>query len=373
MQILIALFIFIQFSVFLNGDDHPNFLIILADDCTYNDLPLYGGKNAKTPNIDKLATEGLTFNQAYVSSSMCQPCRAELYSGLYPMGNGCAWNHSGCRPDIQGMPQMLEKLGYRVGLAGKIHIRPSTVFPFEKVEGFDTHCVRGNQIIERRFESYGAPHPDGRPIDKNRWTERGDFIGSNPKGHPPRTIDDLYKEAKTLTGRPIPKFHRGVIRVNKEGLLLSCFIQDNRIADDAPIKGINITSISLGSEKSPNEKQLKPTFEQWVASGKKLPEGMMFIGGSPWFNETTGKKREPIEVYEMIYGKKEKPAPAKPIRPLFNPNKRKPFPQHWGDPPKRQTRDLRPLPGGYGMGSGTLANWIQKNLDRDKDRSNQPD
>ena len=128
--------------MFVVADNHPNFLIILADDCTYNDLPLYGGKNAKTPNIDKLAQEGLTFNRAYVSSSMCQPCRAELYSGLYPMGNGCAWNHSGCRPDIQGMPQMLGKLGYSVGLAGKIHIRPSSVFPFEKVEGFDTHCVR---------------------------------------------------------------------------------------------------------------------------------------------------------------------------------------------------------------------------------------
>ena len=236
-----------------------------------------------------------------------------------------------------------------------------------------TIVVRGNQIIERRFESYGAPHPDGRPIDKNRWTERGDFIGSNPKGHPPKTIDDLYNEAKSLTDRPIPKFHRGVIRVDKEGLLLSYYIQDTRIADDALIKGVNITSISLGSEKLPNEKQLKPTFEQWVASGKKLPEGMMFIGGSPWFNQTTGKKREPIEVYELIYGKKEKPAPAKPIRPLFNPNKRKPFPQHWGDPPKRQTRDLRPLPGGYGMGSGTLARWIQDNLERDKNRSTQPD
>ena len=126
----------------LSAADHPNFLIIIADDCTYNDLPLYGGQNAKTPNIDKLATEGLTFNQAYVSSSMCQPCRAELYSGLYPMGNGSAWNHSGCRPDIQGMPQMLGKLGYRVGLAGKTHIRPSSVFPFEKVEGFDQNCVR---------------------------------------------------------------------------------------------------------------------------------------------------------------------------------------------------------------------------------------
>ena len=233
--------------------------------------------------------------------------------------------------------------------------------------------VRGNQIIERRFESFGAPHPDGRPIDKNHWTERGNFIGSNPKGHPPRTIDDLYKEAKSLTGRPIPKFHRGVIRVNKQGVLLSCYIQDTLIADDAPIKGVNITSITLGIEKLPEGKKVKPTFEQWVASGKKLPEGMIFVGGSPWFDETTGKKREPIEVYAMIYGEKVKPVFPKPIRPFLNPNKRKPFPKHWGDPPKRQTRDLRPLPGGYGMGSGTLANWIQENLDRDKDRSNQPD
>ena len=43
----------------------------------------------------------------------------------------------------------------------------------------------------------------------------------------------------------------------------------------------------------------------------------------------------------------------------------KPFPAHWGPPPRRQTRDLRPLPGGYGRGSGTLARWIQENLDRD--------
>mgnify|MGYP001237092444 FL=1 len=43
----------------------------------------------------------------------------------------------------------------------------------------------------------------------------------------------------------------------------------------------------------------------------------------------------------------------------------KPFPAHWGAPPAIQTRDLRPLPGGYGMGSGTLASWIQENLDRD--------
>ena len=114
--------------------------------------------------------------------------------------------------------------------------------------------VRGNQIIERRFESYGAPHPDGRPIDENRWTERGEFIGSNPKGHPPRTIDDLYKEAISLTGRPIPQFYRGVIRLNKKGSPTKLLHSGYSIADDAPIKGVNITSISLGSEKLPKEK-----------------------------------------------------------------------------------------------------------------------
>ncbi len=120
----------------------PNFLLIMADDCTYNDLPLYGGKNAVTPNIDRLASEGLVFDKAYLGSAMCQPCRAELYTGLYPMRNGCAWNHSASRPNITSMPHHLKSLGYRVGLAGKVHVLPARAFPFEKVEGFDANCVR---------------------------------------------------------------------------------------------------------------------------------------------------------------------------------------------------------------------------------------
>lgn len=119
----------------------PNILLIMADDCTYNDLRVYGGQNAATPNIDRLASEGLVFNRAYVSSAMCQPCRAELYTGLYPMRNGCAWNHSSSRPNITSMPHHLKSLGYRVGLAGKVHVKPTMAFPFEKVEGFDASCV----------------------------------------------------------------------------------------------------------------------------------------------------------------------------------------------------------------------------------------
>ena len=120
----------------------PNVLIIMADDCTHSDLPIYGGKNAKTPHLERLASEGLTFNHAYLAEAMCQPCRAELYSGLYPMRNGCNWNHSASLPDIKSMPQHLGGAGYRVGIAGKVHVKPQKVFAFENVGGFDKSCVR---------------------------------------------------------------------------------------------------------------------------------------------------------------------------------------------------------------------------------------
>lgn len=139
----VILYLFSTLLIYF-GTTHaaPNFLIIVADDCTYNDLPLYGGENAKTPNIDQLAKTGLTFNQAYVSSAMCQPCRAELYTGLYPMSNGCAWNHSACKPGTKSMPHFLSPLGYRVGITGKVHVKPAKSFPFDEVPGFEPGCVR---------------------------------------------------------------------------------------------------------------------------------------------------------------------------------------------------------------------------------------
>ncbi|MCA9127995.1 MAG: sulfatase [Planctomycetales bacterium] len=144
--------------------DRPNVLIIMADDCTHNDLPVYGGQNAHTPNLDALARESLVFNRAYLCSAMCQPCRAELYSGTYPMRNGCAWNHSASRASTRSLPQMLGKYGYRVGLAGKVHVAPSSAFPFEAIDGYDANCVRDpTQVHEiapaREFMTRDASQP----------------------------------------------------------------------------------------------------------------------------------------------------------------------------------------------------------------------
>ncbi|QGY43960.1 sulfatase-like hydrolase/transferase [Maribellus comscasis] len=146
-KITIILFTFLFSLVFtkesnaIRQEHKPNILIIVGDDCTYNDLPLYGGKNVKTPSLDKLASEGMTFNKAFLSMSMCAPCRAELYTGLYPVQNGVCWNYVPARTGTKSIVHYLKDFGYRVGIAGKIHAEPQSVFPFEKVEGLERDCV----------------------------------------------------------------------------------------------------------------------------------------------------------------------------------------------------------------------------------------
>ena len=66
----------------------PNVLIVMADDCTFSDLPFNGGQNAKTPNLDAFAKQGTLFQRAYVGMAMCSPCRSELFTGRLPLRNG---------------------------------------------------------------------------------------------------------------------------------------------------------------------------------------------------------------------------------------------------------------------------------------------
>lgn len=119
----------------------PNILIIIADDCTFSDLPLYGGVNVKTPAIDQLASEGMTFNSAYVTMSMCVPSRAELYTGKQPFSNGVAWNHGPARKGTKSMVDYFADYGYRTGIAGKVHVQPQEVFNFEMIDGLESNCV----------------------------------------------------------------------------------------------------------------------------------------------------------------------------------------------------------------------------------------
>ena len=112
----------------------PNFLFIIADDMTYRDIGCYGGQ-AHTPHIDHLATEGMRFERCFQAASMCSPTRHNLYTGLYPIKSGAYPNHTFAKAGTKSIAHYLKPLGYRVGLAGKSHVSPKSVFPFETVGG----------------------------------------------------------------------------------------------------------------------------------------------------------------------------------------------------------------------------------------------
>ena len=68
--------------------DRPNIVVILADDMGTNEIGCYGGQNLATPNIDRLADEGIRMTNNYASMAMSVPIRASLYTGLYPARHG---------------------------------------------------------------------------------------------------------------------------------------------------------------------------------------------------------------------------------------------------------------------------------------------
>ncbi len=109
----------------------PNILLIMSDDQTWRDNGCYGNGDVKTPNIDRLAAEGMRFTRAFTATAMCAPTRQQLYTGIFPVRNGAYPNHSRVYPGTKSIVHHLRALGYRVGLCGKKHFGPPDSFPFE--------------------------------------------------------------------------------------------------------------------------------------------------------------------------------------------------------------------------------------------------
>lgn len=108
----------------------PNFLLIIADDCTWSDLEIHGGQ-ARTPHLKKLASEGMTFTRCFQSSPTCSPTRHNLYTGLHPVKSGAWPNHTMAYDHVKSIAHYLQSGGYRTHLSGKSHVAPKSVFPFE--------------------------------------------------------------------------------------------------------------------------------------------------------------------------------------------------------------------------------------------------
>ena len=105
----------------------PNIVIIYADDLGFGDVSSYGSTELQTPNIDRIANEGIRFSNGYATSPTCTPSRYSLLSGTYPFRQERARVLPGNAPllfDIekQTLPSMLRGAGYTTAVVGKWHL-----------------------------------------------------------------------------------------------------------------------------------------------------------------------------------------------------------------------------------------------------------
>lgn len=167
--------------------EKPNIVLYIADDHGRNDSSVYDDSSqAITPNMARLAAEGLSFNNAFVASPACGPSRSALMSACWPAKNGAEHNHELPKPATQTMIRLMKTAGYEVACFGKVH-HSSWVSMLDA-----DHSDRSVKNLEKTVSAYLAERTSTKPLL---------LIVGDTRTHAPWLPHDTYKDV-SLT---IPK------------------------------------------------------------------------------------------------------------------------------------------------------------------------
>ena len=136
------------------GAERRNVLLLISDDHGL-ELGCYGHPVIKTPNLDRLASQGVRFTNAYATVASCSASRSVIFTGLFNHTNGQyghqhAYHNFHSARWVKSLPAILQDHGYRTGIVAKFHVQPASVYPFEviKAGGRD---VKGIAKAARKF------------------------------------------------------------------------------------------------------------------------------------------------------------------------------------------------------------------------------
>ncbi len=188
--LVIALIVLLTLLVTGKAQAQANFLLIVSDDHGAADSGAYGNSEVRTPNIDRLAGQGIRFDAAFTTQAICTPSRSSLYTGLYPMRHGAHRNHTSVEEGTLSLPHYFQPLGYKVYLAGKTHIGADEAFPFDTLSAdglspFSTSIAdyfRAMREVFHSDESFlvvaaaSLPHT---PLGEQRYPDSQRYQASN--------------------------------------------------------------------------------------------------------------------------------------------------------------------------------------------------
>ena len=163
--------------------DRPNILLIYADQMRYDAMGCAGNPVIKTPQIDRLAREGVQFTEAYTSYPICCPFRASVMTGKYAQGHGMVQNHFPLRGDQNFLGELMKQAGYRTGYIGKWHLEggpkpgfvpPDRRFGWDHFIGFN----RGHDYMSSiYYDDEGQAYHSLRYEPDYQTDQLIDFIG----------------------------------------------------------------------------------------------------------------------------------------------------------------------------------------------------
>jgi len=191
------IFIFVFVTTILSAQTRPNIIYIMADDLGYADLSCYGRKDYQTPNLDKLASQGVKFMNAYAAAPVCTPTRAAFMTGRYParikvglyepLADGRSDSLVGLSPEYPSVAGLLKNAGYETYLVGKWHLGYLPEFSpiqngFDYFYGFHAGAIdyisHGNDL----YENENPVHIDGYLT--NIWADKAIDIISKQHSKP---------------------------------------------------------------------------------------------------------------------------------------------------------------------------------------------
>lgn len=152
------------------AQQRPNLILIIADDLGQQ-LGCFGDPTAKTPNLDRLAKEGVRFTNAHVTVASCSPSRGSMFTGLYPHQHGMFGlsqsNWAKMHDDVPKLPNALKDLGYRTGIIGKSHFEPFDLFQWDTAEVNNMQKIamqRDVRWMNAQAEKFLDAQPSGEPF-----------------------------------------------------------------------------------------------------------------------------------------------------------------------------------------------------------------
>ena len=210
--LFILLVTLIPFGLAQKAEPPTNFVLIFADDQGYGDVGVYGAKGFTTPNIDRLAAEGMRFTDFYSAQAVCSASRAALMTGCYPNRIGIKGALGprakvGIHPNEETIAEVLRRAGYATGIFGKWHLGHRKEFlPLQ--HGFD--------------EFLGLPYSndmwpvgyDGKPLTSG-WKSKNPqlpLIDGNEKVAEIRTLADQDTLTTRYTERAVQFIHKNKAR-----------------------------------------------------------------------------------------------------------------------------------------------------------------